>query len=60
MDKITKKCECCGAGFASGKDYGYYWVEIINKELPLGLCEFCNSNSVNWYIKDKECHKNEQ
>lgn len=57
MDKITKKCQCCGAGFASGKEYGFCWVETIKDDLPLGLCEFCNPNCEKWYIQDRICHK---
>jgi hypothetical protein len=60
MDKkITKKCQCCGAGFASGKDYGDYWVEGFADNLPLGLCEFCNPNNPKWYINNKKCHYDE-
>lgn len=57
MDKITKKCQCCGAGFASGKDYGYYWIMYHTyDDLPFGLCEFCNPNNEKWYIREMSCH----
>ncbi len=55
MIQITKKCSSCGAGFATGKEYSNYWVQFTNKDLPLGLCEFCNPAVGNkWYIKYEE------
>lgn len=56
-----RKCECCGAIYATGKNYGEFWQEIdFGKYYDLetkGLCEFCNPNIDNkWYIKDKKCH----
>lgn len=59
---LNRNCECCGAAYISGKEYGYFW-----RELPLidekgfiikakGLCEFCNPKCEKWFIKDKKCH----
>ena len=27
MNNLKRNCECCGASYATGKDYGYYWCE---------------------------------
>lgn len=57
MNKITRRCECCGAGYAGGKDYGDYWAEYPDTTLPKkGLCEFCNKNCTKWYIPNRFCH----
>jgi hypothetical protein len=57
ITKLKRRCEECGASYATGKDYGFYWLErgftkeIIIADLPIkGLCEFCNSSSI-WYNK---------
>lgn len=67
----NRTCECCGSGFASGKNYGDYWCEFpaITIEtlpdgtkhhvvvLPHGLCEFCNPNCEKWFVPNRKCHK---
>lgn len=53
---INRKCSCCGAGFASGKEYGNEWIQITIEDLPLGLCEFCNPSNEKWYLPNKNCH----
>jgi predicted hydrocarbon binding protein len=51
-----RNCECCGATYSTGKDYGDYWTELSLADETKGLCEFCNKNNETWYIKDKECN----
>ena len=61
--KLTKNCECCGASYVGGKEYGNYWCQLpIPDENGVivfkGLCEFCNPNPENvWYTPKKPCHK---
>ena len=53
-----RKCINCGAIYATGKEYGYWWQEsdlfsqYKNIELK-GLCEFCNPNNLMWFLKDR-------
>lgn len=56
QEKINRKCECCGAGYASGKDYGEYWCQHAPSGLEAkGLCEFCNPNH-KYFTPEKTCH----
>lgn len=56
-DHLKRNCECCHAQYATGKEYGQYWLEPPSPDFEtMGLCEFCNQNS-KWYTPDKSCHK---
>ena len=51
-----KSCECCNGSYATGKRYGDYWYDGLNKSLDIkGLCQLCNVSS-HWYVPKKKCH----
>ena len=58
---ISKRnCECCGCGYAGGKQYGDYQCILPWKDVEFkGLCESCNPAEDNpWFNPKLKCHEN--